>query len=184
MLNPREVIGEWNEGYTLDTHTIRSVLVGEDEFGRKIFDSNRSELGELLYQMKYNGHFDNTEKIIELCSAFTDDWISSKYINMIIPVPSSSPTIYALAEGFSNRYDIPFAPDVLKKETKEKAKNMERSDRHIDISMIRAASCKYTILLLDDLFSTGTTANACVRALRIDSNIKNIYFLALTRTRT
>lgn len=39
------------------------------------------------------------------------------------------------------------------------------------------------ILLIDDIFDTGATANECVRLLKQDPNILNVYFLAITKKR-
>ena len=60
------------------------------------------------------------------------------------------------------------------------------SDKEVvNHSIIQEKKAKHpiNILLFDDVYDSGTTANACVRALRTDKNIKKIYFVALTRTK-
>ena len=52
-INPIRLVGNWTEGYSMDVHTIRSIYLGVDEYGHSKYDTTRSEIGELLYQLKY-----------------------------------------------------------------------------------------------------------------------------------
>ena len=52
--------GKWIEGYAIDKHTLHSIYIGENEYGHPMFDTKRSEIGELIYQLKYQ----EQEKII------------------------------------------------------------------------------------------------------------------------
>jgi competence protein ComFC len=52
-INPTKVAGRWSYGFTLDVHTTSSELLGHDEYGHPQFASKRSELGELLYRLKF-----------------------------------------------------------------------------------------------------------------------------------
>ena len=47
--HPMRIPGVWRQGYVLDYHTIHSAFLGHDEFGNPIFDTKRTEVGELLY---------------------------------------------------------------------------------------------------------------------------------------
>lgn len=53
-INPKKLAGRWRAGYALDHHTTSSVYLGDDELGHPAFDTKRSEIGELLYQLKYS----------------------------------------------------------------------------------------------------------------------------------
>ncbi|HEY8749953.1 MAG TPA: hypothetical protein VIM11_18360 [Tepidisphaeraceae bacterium] len=55
MTNPIEIPGAWTRGWTLDLHTISSTFLGYNEYGHAQYDTTRSTLGELLYQLKYRG---------------------------------------------------------------------------------------------------------------------------------
>ena len=44
-----KIPGRWRDGFVLEYHTTGSVYVGDDEYGHPIFDTQRTELGELLY---------------------------------------------------------------------------------------------------------------------------------------
>jgi competence protein ComFC len=71
----------------LDVHTISSVKVGVNEAGHDVFDTKRSELGELLYRLKYNGDTTAAQEIIDAASTFLRPH-SGKF-DLIVPVPPS-----------------------------------------------------------------------------------------------
>jgi competence protein ComFC len=52
-INPTRIPGRWSKGFSLDLHTTSSELIGHDEYGHPRFESKRSELGELLYKLKF-----------------------------------------------------------------------------------------------------------------------------------
>ena len=63
--NPTLLQGEWNVGYALDCHTLKSVPIGVNPFGRTQYDTTRSEIGELLYRFKYKSDYDCLEPIVD-----------------------------------------------------------------------------------------------------------------------
>jgi competence protein ComFC len=58
-INPIRIIGNWDEGYALDIHTITSTPIGQDIYRHMRYDTKRSEMGELLYGFKYKGIYEN-----------------------------------------------------------------------------------------------------------------------------
>ena len=82
-----EIDGNWTAGFAIELHTISSVYLGIDEYGKKHFDNERSEMGELVNKLKY--HFDTTTipKIIELINKNIKN---INYVDFIIPVPPSN----------------------------------------------------------------------------------------------
>ena len=46
-INPTELLGNWDKGYVLDRHVLKSIPIGENVYGRMEFDTTRTELGEL-----------------------------------------------------------------------------------------------------------------------------------------
>ncbi|MCK9444910.1 MAG: hypothetical protein M0Q14_10345 [Tissierellaceae bacterium] len=54
QINPIEIKGNWDKGYVMDKHSISSTYLGEEQYGRPRYDTIRGELGELVYQLKYN----------------------------------------------------------------------------------------------------------------------------------
>jgi hypothetical protein len=51
-VRPRKISGKWRKGFALDLHTVSSTFVGHDEYGHPRFDTERTEIGELLYRLK------------------------------------------------------------------------------------------------------------------------------------
>lgn len=55
--NIQSIQGPWDLGYSLDKHTLNSVYTGDNEYGHPMFDTARSESGEVLYQLKYKNQY-------------------------------------------------------------------------------------------------------------------------------
>lgn len=53
--NPIELFGEWDEGYALDQHIQSSEYMGDDPLGKPTFCTQRTPIGELVFQLKYRG---------------------------------------------------------------------------------------------------------------------------------
>ncbi len=49
-----ELRGNWKRGFACDVHTLDSIYLGVNEFGYDQWENVRSEMGELLYQLKYH----------------------------------------------------------------------------------------------------------------------------------
>jgi competence protein ComFC len=68
--HPKEIEGSWDRGYVLDAHTISSTMIGYNEFGHPEFDTVRSPLGELVYQLKYRRDKSVIPSIVEAITGF------------------------------------------------------------------------------------------------------------------
>jgi competence protein ComFC len=87
-INPKKIIGAWDEGYSLDQHTIESRLVGYNAYGHAEFSTKRSPLGELLFRFKYRFDRQCIDPIVETAVQFLESWDISPAI--LIPVPASN----------------------------------------------------------------------------------------------
>ena len=58
------------EGYALDLHTTSSTFLGYDGYGHPQFETVRSELGELLYKLKYRADPSAVDSIAETAAGF------------------------------------------------------------------------------------------------------------------
>ena len=77
--------GNWRRGYAFDVHTLASTYLGPDEYGHDRWDTTRSEMGELIYRLKYRGDEYAVSKIIKLLSVVQ----GIEKFDAIIPVPST-----------------------------------------------------------------------------------------------
>lgn len=96
---------------------------------------------------------------------------------IIVPVPMSESELKArgfnqselLAEEIGKRLDIPVLPALVKNRDTAAQKNLGRKEREKNLSGAFACVFKEVygrkILLVDDVFTTGATANECARVL-------------------
>lgn len=91
MSNPIQVAGAWRLGWALDLHTTSSVLIGYDANGREQFDTKRSPLGELVYQLKYKGQSQAADQIATaMAGFFADKSTLLAQIGLVVPMPAST----------------------------------------------------------------------------------------------
>jgi predicted amidophosphoribosyltransferase len=88
-INPTGIPGRWRNGFALDVQTKSSVFLGHDEYGHPQFDNTRSEIGELLYKLKYRGEKSVISKIAESAATFIQSNLPK--LDLIIPAPPSGP---------------------------------------------------------------------------------------------
>ena len=170
------VEGLWNDGAIIDKYIENSRYIGEDAFGHPHFENTYTRVGKLLHAMKYNGHYDTSEEIADLCIQQLGEWLSCKKIDVILPTPPTNDRIeqpvYMIAETLASKLHIPYSEVILKKIDKHSAKNMPKDAKTLKGAIIKQKDAKRpcNILLIDDFYSTGETANECVTVL------KNMYY--------
>jgi len=69
--SPEAILGAWKEGFALDRHTVSSTYRGDNEFGNPVYDTVRSELGQLLYELKYRGEHSVVGPIVDAAAHFS-----------------------------------------------------------------------------------------------------------------
>ena len=192
MANLRKIKieGKWDVGYALDLHVESSDFLGYDEFGHPQYDTTRTELGELVYKLKY-GHdktvLDDIIRIIRNSFTF-------KSIDIIIPVPPSKTSrafqpVVEIAKRLGKALGIQVLTDaVLKVKNTPELKNMstfqEKYDILKDAFKIGNGTIKNkTILLLDDLYQSGATLTAITDLLYKKGGASKVKVLTLTKTR-
>ncbi|NCO83255.1 MAG: hypothetical protein COZ31_05635 [Nitrospirae bacterium CG_4_10_14_3_um_filter_44_29] len=194
-IHPINLSGNWTKGYALDIHTIDSTFIGYNEYGHEVFDTRRSEIGELLYRLKFKSDKTALGEIIDTVANFLENsWKIVDAIAAIIPVPPSKnrafQPVLEITKSLSSRLKIPFHDDLLVKtketpelkDVYEYKKRMELLKNAFDIgsNVLNGKS----ILLLDDLYRSGATLNAITEILYNQGGVHNVYVLALTRTRS
>lgn len=191
--NPARIAGAWRLGWSLDDHTRSSEFLGYDQNGHAQFETNRSPLGELLYQLKYRGQRTVPQIAAVLAEFFDDKPNVLGRIDMIVPMPPSTPRavqpVFQLAKALGTRLKKPVFADAVKKirQTPRLKDIFDAEERRelldgafeADQSKLRGKG----LLLLDDLYRSGATANAVTLSL-LGAGAARVYFLAATRTRS
>lgn len=193
QINPKRITGSWTEGFALDFHTLSSEYIGDDEYGHPQFDTRRSDVGELLYKLKYRKDKSVLGDIIATASQF----IKSKNwpVDLIVCVPPSRKgrqfqPVVPVAIGIGKVLGVDVCVDtVVKVKDTPELKNIfdfeERMRILKDAFEIRnpvIAGCN--VLLFDDLYRSGTTLNVVSGLLLQEGRVRNLYALTITMTRS
>ena len=67
-INPQEIHGNWRAGWALDVHTLSSRPLPDGGY-----DTNRTEFGELVFQLKYRDDRTKIQPIAEVASKFVEE---------------------------------------------------------------------------------------------------------------
>lgn len=190
-INPIRLRGPWKEGYALDYHTLSSAYLGVDQCGHARYDTTRSDIGQLVYELKYLSDIKKADEILELIAPFLIKWDISNKIDCIIPIPPSKKErnfqpVIEISKRISVFLKKPLLTNVIENNSSIQSKDLAGDEKDkITDSMAK----KYTfeipvsIMLIDDLYQTGSTLNQITRILKSDPNVQNIYVLIMTKTR-
>lgn len=184
-----QVSGQWNEGFVIDVYNKSSTYIGDDAFGQPQFNNTYTSVGELLHAMKYNGHFDTSEQLAQICVEQLGGWIKSRKIDVVIPIPPTNKRliqpVFLIAEKIAHLLNIPYSEEILVKTSGKQSKNQPKESKNLKgtIKQQKSAIRPCNILLVDDFFSTGETANECVTVLKTDPMVKNVFLLAIAKTK-
>jgi predicted amidophosphoribosyltransferase len=189
---PIRIPGRWREGYALDYQTISSVYLGDDEFGHPRFSTQRPEVGELLYKLKYQSDRSVVTELVEAAASFVESWHPG--VDILVPVPASraraSQPVLVLGEALAVRLKLPFGVDWVRK-TKDvpELKNVHEFDERLRLltgahAVDRGTVQDRRILLFDDLFRSGATMNSITEALYDQGGAAEVFALTITRSRS
>jgi competence protein ComFC len=189
-LEPRRIRGAWADGYALDLHSTGSTFLGHNELGHPEFETHRTEMGELLYRLKYKREETALAEIAETVETFIRSWRSD--ISVIVPVPPSASRavqpVFRVAAEIGARLSVPVVRNAVKKMKQiPELKNVYDFDQRRQLlegafTATRTAVEGQRVLLVDDLYRSGATLNAVTEALT-RSGASVVYALALTQTR-
>jgi competence protein ComFC len=186
----RLVWGPWDDGYTLDRHTISSVPTGDPYR----WDTKRTELGQLVYELKYGKNWGALELIVETAEDFIrNQWEGLPTLECIVPAPPSVSArglqpVIEIARALAGRLDIEVCENaVVKIRPTSQMKNV--GDWAQRRQTLREAIQRGTgnvegkrVLIFDDLMESGSTLTRVTDVLR-SAGATEVYALALTRTR-
>ena len=189
-LDPRELHGAWDDGRVLDRHVSRSVFIGYDEYGNPQFETTRTELGDLLYKLKYRGDQSAVRPIAQTVRDFVCHW--NPGLDVIVPAAPSKnracQPLFQIADEVGRLLELPVDKTSVRKiRATPELKNVDAVQR---VELLRGVHTiegdglrGRRVLLIDDLYQSGATMNALARLLKESGGASAILALALTKTR-
>jgi len=190
-VHPKKIVGNWSSGIALDLHTISSAPTTEDEFGHMQFDTVRSAIGELLYQLKYRGDQNAADPMIETAAAFLTP--HRDRFDLLVPVPASThralQPVLVLATGIGKALTLPLAACVTATRQTTQLKAVTDLDKRSELldglyAVDKMQTRGKRILLFDDLFRSGSTMNTITNLLLNNGQAKSVCVFTITRTRS
>ena len=188
----REIKGAWTQGYALDLQTLSSTFIGYSETGRARFETQRSEIGELLYKLKHRRDKSAVDPIVVAAAKLLAKWNPGS--QLIVPVPPSSkrdvPPVLLVGQGLAKLAGIPCIDCVrTTRKPAQQLKNVtDLDERKKLVAGLYAVDPSITegkkILLFDDLYRSGATMNAVTDVLLGQGKAASVVALAITCTRS
>jgi len=159
------------------------ALVNYDEIARRS-----------MAQIKYNNKREYLDFYGAAMAARYGETIKRMHVDAIVPVPVHATRrrkrgfnqAEVLARHIGRRLQIPVVPEILVRDKKTKPqKELSAADRLKNLSgAFRAGTIPAgvkAVLLVDDIYTTGSTVEACARVLR-RAGIDRVYFVVVCMT--
>lgn len=190
--SPIKLTGNWTDGYALDKHIIESIFLGYDMWGYPRFDNKHSEVGECVFKAKYRNDFSKIDLLVDVSVDFlVNFWKILDKIDLIIPVPASKKRdiqpVYVLVEDIAKKLRKEYCLDYFEKVNDIEAKDLTLEEKkkffNETLKKNKKLTRKASILIVDDLYSTGFTLNMVCAELLKEEYIENVYVLTMTKTK-
>ncbi|NOS87331.1 MAG: ComF family protein [Methylococcaceae bacterium] len=191
QVNVQKIFGKWDIGYSLDKQTISSVPIGSNDFGYMQYDTTRTEVGEALYQLKYKS---DRSKVAMLAKQIVDSLGNPfQSASVIIPMPPSKQRFFQpvkeIAKQVAELMNVPYNENLLvKASSTDQMKNIPSEERiKVLCSAFKVndvlADGQYNVLIVDDLYDTGSSLEAATVMLKQYAKINKIFVATITRTK-
>ena len=183
--------GNWKSGKAYDLHTVASTHLGVDEFGHDKFENTRSEMGELVYKLKYKQDKSCISAIIKLLASIR----GIENFDYIIPIPATNKKrpfqpVELVAQALGDDRGVEVLSDALVNDGKEELKSITdpvaRNELLVEAMSLNKANYfkDKKVLLVDDLFRSGSTLKIATDLLYEKGNASQVSVLTLTKTRS
>lgn len=189
--NVRKIVGNWDLGYAVDKHMQHSVYLGDDEQGHARFDNTRTEIGQALYELKYNGH--DFSKVQPIADALNQHIVPLlPHFGLIVPMPASNvrarQPVTEIAEALGLLCGRPVFSNILSKSANgQQLKDLHTKEQKqaalegsFKLSPGITADGRWNALIVDDLYHTGASLEAACATLRGYPKIDQIFVAAVT----
>ncbi|EJK1457893.1 TPA: ComF family protein [Escherichia coli] len=191
-VNIKPITGNWDLGYAMDKHLIKSTYLGDNEYGKPMFQNDRTEVGEAVYQLKYQNDMDQVDALAQCLLVNAVPLFQN--IQLIIPMAASNvrkiQPVTAITDALASKIGnnmFSFNELLIKAPGGVSLKNLNTKEEK-EVAVADAFSYQnqivgdgpFNALIVDDLFHTGASMEAAVTALRGYNKINKIYVAALT----
>lgn len=189
-VNVKQILGNWDLGYSLDRQTLTSTPLGYNEFGHMQFETIRPPAGEALFQLKYRADYTQIPIIAaQMLNSFAEHFNSA---GLVIPMPPSKlrnrQPVVEIARELALLMNRPCYENLLVKTTITPAmKDVSTREEKVNI-LVKAFTFNdqlpdglYDVLLVDDLYDTGSSLEAATQVLRGYNKLRRIYVATVTR---
>jgi predicted amidophosphoribosyltransferase len=193
-INIKPLLGNWTHGWALDQHTVRSS--GEiDSFIRPTFDTERTEIGQAIYELKYRDDLSQVEPIARTIAEFIRGRSELWDTKAVLAVPPSEwrrsfQPVEKVASRIGELLGLPAPDDYLLKAKptmplkgiSDKRRRRKELDDAFAVADKRFAGRH--VLLFDDLYRSGETLKAVTAALLFQGDVAMVSVVAATSTRS
>ena len=194
-LNLKPLLGNWTHGWSLDQHTVSSSCGGGDGIDRPAFATERSEIGEAIYQLKYRADLTQVEPIARTVAGFIRGRSELFDVKAILAVPPSNwrrsfQPVQAITARLGELLALPAPDDYLFKSRETQAlkgiadKRRRRQELDDAFAVRDKRFAGQHVVLFDDLFRSGETLKAATAALLFLGNSSMVSVVAATSTRS
>lgn len=187
----KQIFGNWDLGFALDKHSIRSIPIGENEQGHMQFDTLRTPVGEATFQLKYRDQWDQVAPLAETLHQELIPLFPER-VRFVVPMAASNTRarqpVNEVAAHLAQLMDVPMFDNILLKTPNgQSLKNLNTKEEKVaalagTLRLNRAIQNegRWNVLLLDDLYQSGASTEAACAILRSYEKIDKIYVAALT----
>lgn len=191
--NVKILTGNWDIGFSLDKHSTSSKFIGYNEFGHEVFDTKRTEAGEALYQLKSKSDLNQASILAQ--QLFHHLGSHFQETSCVISMPPSKKRPFQPAEEIAKQVAalmvIPYIDNLLiKTKNTDQIKNIFlKKDRiktlcsNLKVNDVLGEGV-FNVLIVDDLYDTGSSLEAATAILREYTKIKKIFVATITRRRS
>lgn len=183
--------GNWAVGKAFDIHTVSSEYLGVDAGGRDRYDTKRSEMGQLVYELKYSQNQAAVTKIVNLLDRIT----GIEGFDALVPIPATNKKrayqpVQLITAELGKRRKVSVLDDLLLNSGDEELKGI--TDPVARLELLRKSLSLHEgervkgkkVLLVDDLFRSGATLNVATEILVTQGGAGRVCVLTMTKTRS
>lgn len=187
---PIRLEGIWDIGIAYDLHTQVSIHLGTDEFGHDRFDTTRTPMGELMYQLKYKQNLSVLPEMMRML----EEVGTFKSFDAIIPCPATNQSrpwqpVDEIAKAIGKHFGIEICQALIKDAGSSQIKDIgdpvEREKLLLETIKLKPGFdfSNKKLLLVDDLYQSGSTLSVATKVLKDSGKAHKVCVLTMTKTR-